>query len=815
MPRTGLGNVLETPDGYLWIGSAAGVLRFDGIRFTRFDAVTAPALVSSVPGITEPGLVDHAGTLWLTRPDMAIVTWRDGIFTVVVPPDTSRRTVHMSEDGRGRIWGVVAGGVLQVIDHGTLRPAPLPPNVPTRGLLGLVRDTGTGIWIGTRSAGLWHVTDHGAEEIRRQGKAVVDGIAPLLQSRDGALWAWGNGLEALRDGKWSRVALPGNSALIQAPMVAEGKDGSVWIATRGFGLLRWRNGEVEQFSKEDGLSETTLLSVAPGTRGVVWVSTVSGVDRLRPAPFTNLTRKDGLGFDAPLLLLPDTSGALWALAAGENAVYLIDGGIVRPGHGPLHATRLTIQNTKNVLPLDVSRSGGLWLYDSTKRVLHYDDGKVEVAGRMIVGGQVERPGRLVEDGDGHRWVSGITHGFGEFRDGAFISVPLPGVPGDPVVLAMVADSRGHVWLTTRDPATLQEIVGGVPQLRADSTRGLRVGLTVLAAGSGDTVWGRKAGMLARVINGHVATMSIPMVDTAMVGHSPMLALMPDALWVAGEGGIGTLSLGALNQLADGKVVPIVPRWFTPDDGVPSARLMTMSWQAGIVARDGRLWLATPGGLAVADPARLHPNPAPPAVHVEEVRVSGLLVAVQPALVLSPNPDRIEIRYTATGLLVPERARFEYRLDGADTGWVAGGPERFAAYTQLRAGRYRFHVRAWSDDGVPSTSDAALMFRVLPAWNQSWWFTALLLLLIIGTAGGSVHLFQRMRLRETENHLKMRFDATLAERSRLAGELHDTLLQGFTGVTLQLQAGVATLTDRHRPGRGRTFARPRPGRPLAA
>ncbi len=434
LPRSGLGDLIETADGYLWIGSAAGVLRFDGIRFTHFDAVTAPALASAVPGITEPSLQDHTGTLWLTRPDRAIVTGRDGAFTVVVPPDTSRRGVHMSEDGRGRIWGVIAGGALQVIDHGALRPASLPSNVPTGGLLGLVRDTGTGIWIGTRSAGLWHVPDRGAEEVPHQSEAFVDGITPLLQTRDGALWAWGNGLEVLRNGKWSRIALPGNSALIQAPMVFEGEDGAVWIATRGFGLLRWRNGAIEQFSKEDGLTENTLVSVARGMRGVVWVSTVGGIDRLRPAPFTNLTRKDGLGFDAPLLLLPDTSGALWVLAAGENAVYLVDGGIVRPGHGPLHATRLAIPDPRHFQPLDASSTGGLWLYDSTKLAVHYHDGRLEAAGRMIVAGQVERAWRLVEDGEGHRWVSGVTHGFGEFKDGAFISVPLPGVSGDPTVL---------------------------------------------------------------------------------------------------------------------------------------------------------------------------------------------------------------------------------------------------------------------------------------------------------------------------------------------------------------------------------------------
>jgi signal transduction histidine kinase len=182
------------------------------------------------------------------------------------------------------------------------------------------------------------------------------------------------------------------------------------------------------------------------------------------------------------------------------------------------------------------------------------------------------------------------------------------------------------------------------------------------------------------------------------------------------------------------------------------------------------------------------------VHVEEVSVGGRVLADTRDLRIPARPDRVEIRYTATGLRMPEHVRIEYRLDGADRDWQIGGPLRAATYTQLDPGRYTFRVRAWNEDGVGSTRDAVLHFRVEPAWNQTAWFVALVVLSVMGVAAGGAYGAHRIRSRQSAERMRAGFEAALGERTRLARELHDTLLQGFTGITLQLQAIHRTVAD---------------------
>jgi signal transduction histidine kinase len=157
------------------------------------------------------------------------------------------------------------------------------------------------------------------------------------------------------------------------------------------------------------------------------------------------------------------------------------------------------------------------------------------------------------------------------------------------------------------------------------------------------------------------------------------------------------------------------------------------------------------------------------------------------ITIGPDPGRVEIRYSATGPAIPERIVLEYMLEGADRSWIQSSPDRVVAYGQLRPGTYTFRVRATNADGIASRSDAALRIRVTPAWYQSKWFLALLLLLVAAGGAAVVHAVQQARARRETERLQARYDATLSERTRLARELHDTLLQGFTGITLQLQA----------------------------
>ncbi|MGV3709859.1 MAG: histidine kinase [Gemmatimonas sp.] len=217
------------------------------------------------------------------------------------------------------------------------------------------------------------------------------------------------------------------------------------------------------------------------------------------------------------------------------------------------------------------------------------------------------------------------------------------------------------------------------------------------------------------------------------------------------------------------------------DGLPNARSTFTATDVATVARDGRMWLSTSGGLAVYDERYDRANIMPPVVHVEEVVADGETVSDA----IPPHPDRVDIHFTAIALRAPSKARIEYMLEGADRGWVPATEDRVATYTQLRAGDYTFHVRAWNEDGVAATTEGSLGLRVTPMWYETTLFRALAILELLAAGPMLVYLVLQERARRKEADLRARFDATLDERTRIARELHDTLLQGFSGITLQL------------------------------
>jgi signal transduction histidine kinase len=242
-----------------------------------------------------------------------------------------------------------------------------------------------------------------------------------------------------------------------------------------------------------------------------------------------------------------------------------------------------------------------------------------------------------------------------------------------------------------------------------------------------------------------------------------------ALWLGFLGGVARLDRA---RLAAG--LPAVTEFGTRD-GLRSAETTPLAQPAVARGADGRIWFATGNGVAVVDPAALAAPRPPLPVHVEEVLADGRAAGAA----LGAGTERVEIRFTAAGLAAPERLRFRYRLEGLDRGWVDAEARRAAFYTHLPPGRYRFRVQAREDDGPWQAAAGAVEFRVLPAWYQTWWFFAGCALALAGAAFGA------HRLRERQ--LRRRFALVLAERTRIAGEIHDTLLQGLSGVALQVQA----------------------------
>ncbi len=789
LPFLGTSQVLRTPDGYLWFNSGATLVRFDGIRFTVLDGSRIPALRGEQAGELRLLLVDHEGVLWLRSADNALVSYRAGVFTVVRPPDLQLALLgRMLEARAGGIW-VISGleRRLRRLQAGEFVPAGLPLELPDTGVMGIVPDTGDGYWVGTRGQGLWHVT--GSRAVRQAQRFRDPIVRPLLTTRDGTLLVAGDGLNLLRAGAWSTLEVQGRP--LRPTVAVEAPDGAVWIGTRGAGVLRWRSDRLEQFTERDGLTDAVVHDLLLDPQGVAWIVTDGGLDRLRASPFVTIDRRLGLPFDSPLAIHEADDGSIWAMAYGSSGIFRLDGGIIRRQPGPIRVVDRRLTGTAGYIPFIATRDG-LWLSrGDDPRLMLYHDGRLSYPGGAALPPQRRPTPRAAVQGR-TTWMGLYPRGLVRIDDHQLRPVQLPGL-GDPEIFTLMVDHRERLWITTEHPPGLFELTG-------DSVLRRPLPSTITALGElvtegGDTLWGAGSeGQLFRMVGGKGTALHIPEVSGFLAAGSRALLITPGFLWLASDRGVARAPLRELHRLADGEPVTIPLRVFNGLDGLRVGKLTVLNQSPAFAAHDGRLWFSTPAGLAVVDPAAFVANPRPPVAQIEELTVNGVTVTRTDTITLPPSPSRLEFRYTATGLEIPERAVLEYRLDGADRDWVRSGPERVASYAQLSPGPYRFRVRAWNEDGVPSAEEAALAFRIRPTWFETWWFRALLIALVAAAGAGTLQAVQRARARVENDKLLARFEATLVERTRLARELHDTLLQGFTGITLQLQVVQRSLVD---------------------
>ncbi|HEY4133449.1 MAG TPA: histidine kinase [Gemmatimonadaceae bacterium] len=782
--------IARSNDGYLWINSPNGVLRFDGVRFVLLDSTASPLLKVRTRGEIMPLFVDRAGTLWLRRSDHAVLTYRDGTFRLAVPADTAVPN-EITADGAGHIIAYSSSVHPRLVElrDGHAVPMRITPDITKLGITRIVPDTGRGMWVGG-PGGLFHVVDGRAERIVLSGAQPNPLATPLVQTTDGTLWATGlgvgTGLERIVDGRAYPVRTADSAEIVDAYQAVEDSSGAVWLSTRGSGVLRWSNGRLESFTQRDGLSDVHVYDVSVDTHGVALLATGSGLDRLRPTPFITLDASDGIHVESPQRVVRDESGSLWT--AG------IDGHVVtefRPAKRGLVAdsvvaTRAALPANDSYTVLGAARGGGVWIGTRIGEMFRYRDGHIDR--RAQVPNFEGRALRFaVEDMDGDVWVGREQLLLALLHDEHFLKSPVNWASG------VVQDSRGHVWVADADKPLLHEIVKGTIVRQFGVANGLPGIIGSVALERDDLLWAMTDSGIVRVANGRVSLVHTPSIEF-VPRYGPELMVADSSLWFASDDRIGRIALASLHAAANGDATLIAVHNVAPSDGVTSPRRFV--YQMGMMTSgpDNRLWFATPAGLAVFDPSRQSTTPAP-TVRVEEIVAHGRADFDTSRATIAANPDRTTIHFATPDLAFPERDHLRYRLDGVDHEWIEAGAARLATYTQLRPGVYTFRIRAWTGDTLATPPrEAALTFRVAPAWYQRLGLRILAVLLAAVAITVATILWQRRRARVATARLQAQFEVRLAERTRIARELHDTLLQGFTGLVLQLE-GLRRTIDR--------------------
>jgi ligand-binding sensor domain-containing protein/signal transduction histidine kinase len=772
LPQNSVHALLQTRDGYLWLGTEAGLVRFDGNGFADFDRNSTPALPS---GDIRCLLEASDGSLWVGTSD-GLARWKDGTVTAFTTanglPSNAIRALAMSANGVVWVWTDLGLAQLDQTDGDRFVDATSSSGLPGGALVAVTTDGQGELWATTPDSANRYMTRWSQPEPQsklqpffpRDGFVLIQkllhGVA--VASKSTAVVLAGDRVDArFAVGK----ELPGT----RIQVILKDRQGALWIGTNG-GLTRWADNKLQKLPVTDSLASASILSLLEDREGNLWVGTeTGGLHILRDARFRHIGTREGLSSDATTTVVEDGAGTLWVGTAdsGLNAM--------RTAPDGSFATRnYTVRDgllSNVILSLAAAPNGDLWV-GSPDGLNLIRRGRVD-SFTSADGLADDFVRSLLVDADGSLWIGtrrGLTHWLNAPSGRHMETYTQATGLGSDLVGSLARDSHGNLWVATL--AGLSRLQGGkignyttANGLSSNVVTALLTRAGTLLVGTQDHGWSLWNGekFSAAKANG--------------LNDTSIHAILDDAnnhLWFATAKGIAR---------CDCRMTADCANWieFGPSDGLRSRETATNSHPSAWRSRDGHLWFATPKGLVEVDPVHFPVNTVPPPVVVERFSVDDVdhpLRGADSSLRVAAGHSHFQIDYAGLSFVAPQKVRYRYMLEGFDRGWTEAGSRRVAYYTNIPPGRYTFRVQAANNDGLWNAQGAALQFELRPHFYQTVWFY----ILLAATAAGLVVLFLKRRLLVAEREFK----AVLGERNRIAREIHDTLAQGYVGISVQLE-----------------------------
>jgi len=776
-PKGQVSSIGQTPDGYLWLGTEFGLYRFDGVKSVLWEPPGDRHLPSDV---ILSLLAARDGTLWIGTYN-GLASWKDGNLNQY-PELAGRFIFKILEDGEGTVW--VSGFALTVGRLCAIRDGRVQcygdDGVLGRGVFNLYEDSKGNLWAGVKD-GLWRWKPGPPQFYPLPGE--TDGIQGLGQDDDGALLVgWRGGIKRFVDGKTEPYPLPGSAGQFYAHRLLRDRDGGLWIGTSGRGLVHLHQGRADVFAESGGLSGEFVNSLFEDREGNIWIATSDGIYRFRDFAVATFTIKQGLSNAGVGSILAARDGTVWIGTYGglnrwSNGQITIFGGGKADGKlNGLHPASL-FQDDR----------GRIWA--STSREFGYlaDDRFISVS--AVPGGVVNS---IAQDTEGNLWIANEHVALLELTPGGSVQqIPWSRLGHNEPVSALAADRlHGGLWIGFAFGG-VSYFAGG--QIRASYTvaDGLGQGrVNRLRLDSDGTVWAATEGGLSRLKDGRIATLTSKN-GLPCDGVHWVIEDNSHSFWLYTPCGLVRIARPELDAWAaavdQGPSLTIQATVFDSSDGVRS--LATAGHFSPLVARspDGKLWFLPGDGVSVVDSSQLPFNQVPPPVHIQQItadrKTYDVASAANGPLPLPALLRDLQIDYTALSLAAPEKVLFRYKLEGHDTDWQDAGNRRHAFYNDLPPRNYRFRVMACNNSGVWNEAGTFLDFSIAPAYYQTALFRLSCLaafLLLLGA-------LYRLRLRQVARQFNMRLEERVGERTRIARELHDTLLQSFQGVLLKFSA----------------------------
>jgi signal transduction histidine kinase/ligand-binding sensor domain-containing protein len=797
---SGILDIAQTRDGYIWLLANGRLFRFDGVEFERIQQVGGSPLPSG-----------HVHAIW-ARP-------------------------------AGGLWiSYLFGGAMFIGDDGTSRIYSVADGLPPRSVFLFEEDASGRMWAGTTMGLLWLDGDRW-KFVDESWGIPQDYMVDMKLDRDGALWLLSEDKLYFqrRGSRRFERALPAhvetsNASFIGAP------DGRVWLAKANSGLTELQMPEPGQpmvlnwrpFASnfKDVLPSALLID----QEWNVWASDWSVVTRtpLRDGertpqggstPVGDMPGQVHLAGEGSSRILHDREGNIWATSSGGLTRFRVPAflkiGIERIAYGTaalaaddngsvwisehtgkLHRfegglKRETVQSPHEPFAvLHRDHAGTLWVGGSSNAIYHRR-GAQWIEWRPEDATSARGVQAIVSQPDGTLWVSAIGVGVYRVADNRWtLWGGLAGLPREPAT-AMAIDPAGRLWFGYVDSRIAVVDRGQVTVYDADD--GLATGAVQVMAVRGRNIWIGGENGLAWFDGLRFQ----PVYGSERHPFGSVNGIVERAqgeLWLNTSDGAVLVAAGEVRRLVANPGHPVRSRLFDHLDGMPSAHANLRPWPTAVESTDGRLWFSTYEGIVSLAPQLPAQNKVVPDVYIKSITVDGQRTDVDgrrsSMLRLPTRPHVLQIAYTAPSFTIPERVHFRYRLEGSEMGWEDVGTRREAYFTGLPPGSYRFQVIAANDSGLWNETGASLEFVIPPTFLQSRTFLAM----CVGVGCAALWLLFVLRMRQVKAKLQWRSEARLLERERIARELHDTFLQGVHGLMLRFQSATERIPQGE-PARG--------------
>ena len=763
LPHNTVSAIAQTRDGYLWVGTYEGLVRFDGAKFTLFPAKETPGLEASHVDCLG---ADTDGSLWVGLERGGVSRWQDGRFETLAALTVHTNRIRALVSHGNEVWAGLSQGRLTKWSRGVWNDYAPGLEFPTQGRVFCRIDSEGRAWFACDTS--FGYFDSGTCVPLVTNKLEYFRIAPRA---NGGIWvAHGQQLDQfeanLESTNVASLAPLGDSGGIEA--LYEDSKGTLWLGTRGNGLFCFAEGRLTRVTT----SHDFILAICEDSEGDIWVGTWGGgLNRLRRRVLRVVGAEEGLPSSLLLSLCEDDRGDLWIAARGAPPVSMAS--------GRARATRQTAGWTAagpNVLCSD--RSGGIFLGTERHGLFRWKQGSYEALGfrQLFITA-------LFQDSQTNLWVGTLRDGLFQYQPGR--EPQLHGGEGMRAITALTEDAEGTLWVGTQKGTLHQRRRGQESFKPLGASEGLPgQKIQVIHADGADRLWiGTRGGGLVRFKNNRFKVIT----TQQGIPDDDIRQILPDAaggLWIGCAGGLFRAWGGDLDLALNNENFAVECVSFGASHGLGNFEFQEGFRNAMCRTREGKLWFATTRGAVEVDPARYDSQDQPPPVYIEALIVDGRDIPLRTGTPISipPASGRVEIRFTATSFSAPENVRFRHRLEGFDAKWVESGKERTASYFRLPPGQYRFRVIARGSSGVWNQVGDNIVLAVSPTLWETLWFRALVLALSALAIGVAVRLTllrrMRLRLRELE-----RTHALENERRRIARDMHDELGASLTRLAL--------------------------------